>query len=171
MRLVPGLLQTSDYARAVMMATAPFATVDEIESGVAERMARKAILERPEPPTLNVIVHECVVRQPVGDIRITKEQISHLISLADSRHVNIRVLPFAAGCMAGALGAFSIFEFEEQPLVGSVEGRGGGNLVDGEELRKMVCVYDQIGAAALTKDQSVGLLMGALDAAWLHTSR
>lgn len=69
MRLVPGILQTADYARAIITATTPFMKADDIEKAVGERMARPALLERPDPPVINVLLHECVVRQPLADLR------------------------------------------------------------------------------------------------------
>lgn len=171
MRVVPGLLQTQAYAREVIRATTPFMPEADIEKAVAERMTRRSLLDHPDPPWLNVLLHEAVVRQPVGDLDIMKEQLAYLLELSGRPYINLRILPFSAGCVAGATGPFAFFEFPDQPPVGSAEGLGGGRLLDGAELKETTCIYDRIAAAALTPEQSAGLLRGALSALWIHPTR
>jgi len=171
MRLIPGLLQTAEYARVIVAATQPRAAPEKIEQVVADRMARQAILDRPEPPLLHVTLHECVVRQPLADASVTKRQIDHLLDLADRPNVTLRVLPYASACVAGASGPFFLFEFADQPPMGSAEGYGEGRMVDGNELIDLQLIYDRIGSAALTEEQSTGLLAGAWDAVWTSRAR
>lgn len=171
MRLVPGLLQTPEYARVVVRATQPRAADETVEEVVADRMARQLILDRPNPPILSITLHESVVRQPLPDTAIARRQIEHLMELARRPYVTLRVLPYAAACIAGASGPFYIFGFADQPDVGTAEGRGLGRLIDGEELTDLSLIYDRLTAAALTEERSIGLLTGAWDAVWTSTTR
>lgn len=171
MRLVPGLLQTADYARLIVKATQPRATDEKVEEVVADRMARQLILDRPNPPILSVTLHESVVRQPLPDVGVARRQIEHLIEFAKCPYVTLRILPYPAACLAGSSGPFFIFSFADQPDIGTAEGRGAGRLIDGDELTDLALIYDRITAAALTEEQSIGLLTGAWDAVWTSTTR
>ncbi len=98
--LVPGLLQTPGYARAVL-ATRPKSTEEEIEDLVAARLARQAILERNDPPLLWVVIDEAVLHRPVGTRKVMRDQLLHLVQMSARPNVTIQVVPYSAGAHSG----------------------------------------------------------------------
>ena len=94
--LVPGLLQTPEYARAVL-ATRPRTTADELEALVAARLSRQVILDRKDPPLLWVLLDEGVLHRPVGTPAVMHAQLLRLAELCDAPYVSLQVIPFSAG--------------------------------------------------------------------------
>lgn len=116
--LVPGLLQTQAYMRFVVQQDLNNETdsPEEIERRVTLRQHRQSILTRetPEPPTLDVILNEAILRRPIGDTDLWVEQLNHLLAVADLPAVRLRVIPFAAGFNHGVLtGSYSILRFPQ----------------------------------------------------------
>ncbi|MBF6194300.1 Scr1 family TA system antitoxin-like transcriptional regulator [Nocardia implantans] len=111
-QFVPGLLQTADYARAVIQ----LGNIDETERRVAIRMRRQQILYRAAAPTLWAVIDENALRRPVGGAEVLREQIEHLVEMADRPTIRIQVLPYAAGGHSAAGGPFSILRFPEPEL-------------------------------------------------------
>jgi transcriptional regulator with XRE-family HTH domain len=111
-QFVPGLLQTHDYARSVVV----LGNGDETERRVAVRMRRQQILTRASAPTLWAVIDENALRRPVGGVRVLRDQIEHLIKVADLPNVRIQVLPYSAGGHSAAGGPFSILRFAEPEL-------------------------------------------------------
>lgn len=120
--LVPGLLQTPDYAREVHRARNPDASDAEIARSVGVRMERQGILTREDPPApqLHVILNEAVVLRQVGGPTVMSEQLARLRTAAQQPNINIEILPLAAGAHAAMETAFVILDFpdpEEDPPV------------------------------------------------------
>jgi hypothetical protein len=113
-QFVPGLLQTEDYARAVIMLG--YSNPHEISRRVALRMARQAVLARPDPPSLAIVLDEALLRRPIGGSRAMREQLKHLIEMSQRPNVTIQVVPFRAGGHAAAGGPFSLLHFAEHDL-------------------------------------------------------
>jgi len=113
-QFVPGLLQTEDYARAVTMLG--YSNPKEIIRRVKLRMARQAILSRPNPPSLWVVLDEAVLRRPIGGLAAMRAQLKHLIEMSQRPNVTVQVIPFKAGGHAAAGGAFSLLRFAEHDL-------------------------------------------------------
>lgn len=111
-QFIPGLLQTADYARSVIM----LGNDDETERRVAVRMRRQKILHRRAAPTLWAVIDENALRRPVGGMKVLREQIQHLITISDMPNVRIQVLPYSAGGHSAAGGPFSILRFPEPEL-------------------------------------------------------
>ncbi|MEU1283140.1 helix-turn-helix transcriptional regulator [Kitasatospora sp. NPDC005856] len=110
--LIPGLLQTADYARAVTRKLQPEGTAEEINALVDVRMARQnAALRREEPLKLWAIVDEAALRRVVGSRAIMAKQLQQLISASKEPNVTLQVVPFEAGAHPGVLGSFAIMEF------------------------------------------------------------
>ncbi len=103
--LVPGLLQTEAYARAVLGWGGLF-NADEVEQRTQSRMERQAILSGSRPPQFFVMVDEAVLRRCVGGPAVMAEQFAHLVQLAERPHVHIQAVPFSAGAHAGLAGGF-----------------------------------------------------------------
>ena len=95
-QVVPGLLQTEGYIRAITVASFPAATDDFTERSVALRLARQQLLRRPDPPEYWVVLDETVLRRPIGGHKVMRAQLEHLIKAAEQPNVTIQVIPFAA---------------------------------------------------------------------------
>ncbi|MFI7153838.1 helix-turn-helix domain-containing protein [Nonomuraea sp. NPDC050022] len=108
--LVPGLLQTARYARAVIGAGLRGASEDEVESRVAVRLARQSLL-REGRLHLSAIVDEAAIRRLVGDRSVMEEQIDHIAEMSKLANVSFQVIPYSAGAHPGMTGSFSILEF------------------------------------------------------------
>ncbi len=115
--VVPGLLQTAEYARAVIQGVAPTVSAAELDTLVAARMARQAVLSRANAPQFFALVDEAALRRPLGEPGVMHRQLQHLLSTAEQPHVTLRVVPLAAGAHAGLRGPFVILEFAEEPAL------------------------------------------------------
>jgi hypothetical protein len=166
--LVPGLFQTEEYARAVIRAAQPMMSDEAFEAGAAMRLQRQSILDLPNPPLIWGVLHEAVVKQPVGNVEITRAQLKRLVELARMPHVNLQILTSTAVELAGCTGPFTMFEIPEQPQVDFAEGRRVGRLIDQkDELSEVSLAYDRLRAAALSPEASIGMIVGAMGQIWI----
>lgn len=115
-QFVPGLLQSREYARAVVMIGHGAAGLDEIDRRVDVRMARQQLLTRPGAPHLWAVLDEAVLRRPIGGATVMRTQIAALIDATKLPNVTIQIVPFSAGGHAAAGGAFSILRFPDAEL-------------------------------------------------------
>lgn len=112
--VVPGVLQTREYAEAVMRGGPSELTEKEMRQRVDVRMERQGVLTHPvEPLQLLAIMDEAAIRRPVGGEKVMRAQLRRLMEVAELPNVTVQVLPFAAGAHAGTLGSFAILEFPE----------------------------------------------------------
>ncbi|WP_179956670.1 DUF5753 domain-containing protein [Amycolatopsis anabasis] len=116
--IVPGLLQTESYVRALMAGGANLPP-GEIDDRVAARLARQEeLFNRPHPPRLTFLIHESVLRLAVGGAQVMSEQLHHLLRMSVRPNISIRVIPAARGAHAGTAGSFNLLEFADLgPLV------------------------------------------------------
>lgn len=161
-QFVHGLLQTEDYARALLSAGNPHARADATERRVALRMQRQELLSREPPPRLWVVMDETVLRWPIGGAAVMRAQIDHLIALNARPHVTLQLMPFASGPHpAMSAGAFHIFRFRarELPDIVYLGGLVGAVYLDKHE---DVLVYrealDRLGAQAAPASRTETLL-------------
>ena len=126
-QVVPGLLQTEGYIRAITVASFPAATDDFTERTVALRLARQQPLGRPDPPECWVVLDETVLRRPIGGHKVMRAQLEHLVKAAGQPKVTIQVIPFAAGWHPALYGMFNIFRFPaaQLPNIVYTEALGG----------------------------------------------
>ena len=115
-QFVPGLLQTDDYAHAVITYGNPGAGAEEIERRVSLRMKRQQLLTRPDAPQLWAVVDEAALRRPIGGPAVMAAQLEHLIKASELPNVTLQVLPFQVGAHAAEAGAFTILRFPEPDL-------------------------------------------------------
>jgi transcriptional regulator with XRE-family HTH domain len=157
--LVPGLLQTEDYARAIFR-TRFGVTDDEVEELVTARLKRQEILARDNPPALWIIVDESVLRRPVGGQYVMRDQINRLLDAARRPHVSIQVIPANVGAHRGLwAGGFAVADFENAPEVGYQETAAQGQLVDHhEDVETLVDCWDMLVREALPWAISQSLL-------------
>ncbi|MEG3636324.1 helix-turn-helix transcriptional regulator [Micromonospora sp. S2-005] len=115
-QFVPGLLQTREYARAVVLLGHSTAGPEEIDRRVDLRMRRQELLTRPRPPRLWAVVDEAALRRPIGGPQVMRGQLEALLEATRTPNVRLQVIPFAAGGHAAAGGAFTILRFGDQDL-------------------------------------------------------
>lgn len=115
-QFMPCLLQTEDYARAITQVRHLHVPAQEVDRRVALRMARQEFLTQPGAPDLWVALDEAAFRRPLGDRRVQRAQLLHLIEMAQLANVTLQVVPFAAGGHAAAGGPFTILRFSEPDL-------------------------------------------------------
>ena len=130
-QVVPGLLQTEDYARGTMDLSEPAETLDARTAG---RISRQAILTREKPPELMWVLDESVLRRPVGGDKTMVEQIDHLIDIAQSPHVQVRIMPFNRITPVALVGGLILLSFEKEADLLYFETGSVGQLIDREDV-------------------------------------
>ncbi|MEW2300780.1 helix-turn-helix transcriptional regulator [Streptomyces sp. NPDC006655] len=113
---VTGLLQTNAYARHVLSGGFPHDSDEDLARRVNLRLRRQALLERPDAPTLWVVMEEAVLHRVVGGPEVMREQIERLLEVSELKHVSVDVVPFTAGAHMGACAPFTYFRFAEPEL-------------------------------------------------------
>jgi hypothetical protein len=160
-QLVPGLLQTEDYLRAVVGDARLQDSPEELERRVALRLGRQALLERADAPRLWAVVDEAALRRPVGGRQVMRAQLERLIEATKLPNVTLQVLPFAAGAHPAMVGAFSVLRFADQELpdVVYVEDLNNATYLDKrDEVERYLDVMERLCAAAEAPAQTAGLL-------------
>ena len=160
--LVPGLLQTEPYMRAVIRAIRPDVTEADVELRVRARINRqKLITEESNPPEYWAVLDEAVLTRVVGGPEAMRDQLKKLVELASLPHVTLQVVPFSAGAHAGMEAPFLILGFPEQadPDVVYVENSTSGvYLEQPEDVHRYTLMFDHLRAAALKPDDTVELV-------------
>jgi transcriptional regulator with XRE-family HTH domain len=165
--LVPGLLQTRAYAQAVAQRRQGFSG-EEYERFIDLRMARQAVLTRKDPPRARFLLEEAVLRRPMDDPAVRRDQLLHLAAVAGRSNVTVRVVPLAAGLTAGVGLSFSLLHFDgpEHGPVAHVDLLPGGHFIRRPaEVRHFLDVFESLLGSALRPAESVALVR-ALGAHW-----
>lgn len=156
--VVPGLLQSEEYARAIFR-TELMTSDEEIDEQVGARMKRQEVLARSEPPMVWIIIDEAVVRRQIGGRHVMCEQLGRLVKAARQPNVVVQVIPASVGAHRGLEGGFAIADFADGPSVGYREGAGGGHMVEGSAgLRVLDRIWDTLRGDTLPRAASVSLL-------------
>lgn len=165
--LVPGLLQTRDYARLLFTAWQPDADEDESERLVEARMERQEILDRPKPPILWVVLDEAVLRRCVGSEQVMREQLLHLAEMADRPRITIQIVPARVAVHPGLLGAFIIASIEGEPDIVYLETASSGQTVGTPSvIGQITLAWESLRSVALPKDESRDLILRVADELW-----
>jgi transcriptional regulator with XRE-family HTH domain len=158
---VPGLLQTPEYARAVLASTVPPLSGRDLERAVTLRMTRQRVLDRPDPLRVWAVVDESALRRQVGDDgQVHREQVEHLLELVERPNVALQVLPIMSRVHAGG-GAFSILRFADPDLpdVVYVEQLVSALYIDKPEpVERYTEVMDRLSVHAVTPEATVEFL-------------
>ncbi|WP_327310728.1 helix-turn-helix domain-containing protein [Streptomyces sp. NBC_01243] len=154
-----GLLQTPEYARAVIRAAFPRETEEQIERRVELRIRRQVVIERDEPPLLWVVIHEAVLRACVGGRAVMIGQLEHLIAQMTSPHVTVQVLPYKAGAAPSHL-PFTLLSLNDAPHAVYAETPTHGGQVDDSPsvVATAVGMFDRLRMAALSEEESLTLI-------------
>lgn len=131
--VVPGLLQTPDYTRALIR-DGHGITEDKLDRFVDSRRERQQILDRPQPPTVSFLIDEAVLGRAVGGVAVMQEQLRHLLRMSERPEISIRVLPLALGAHAGLRGPFVLLRFaaENDPDIVYIENRRGDSIFEND---------------------------------------
>ncbi len=162
--VVPGLLQTEGYARAVLRAAPHAGRGEDIDRQVALRMQRQAILDQASPPEVWLVISESVLRMRVGGLAVMRAQLRRLADLAAQPSLTIQVLPFGTAAQVQAISPFTMLEFADaaDPAVVYLEHLTGGVFVENEdEVRRYRVVFDHLRAEALGTVESADLITRA----------
>ncbi|MFI5679184.1 helix-turn-helix domain-containing protein [Streptomyces cellulosae] len=162
--VVPGLLQTAEYARAITVAANPFVTDDYVEEKVTGRMERARILTDATRPEYWVILHESALRVPVGGPGAMADQLEHIARLMRERTAVVTVLPYTAGAHPSMGGMLQLMEFDDAPPVAYTETSFSGMVVDDPAVVKRAQrAYDLLRVAALSPSASLALVESAAE--------
>lgn len=160
--IVPGFLQTGDYARAVITGTRPALEPGEVDRRVSARAARQeALFGRDDPPQIHVVLDEVALRRQVGGPQTMAAQLDALAQASTRPTMTLQVLPFARGVSAGMEGEFVILAFPdpEDPPVAYVEGLMGDVYLESEEeLDVYGLAWAHVADAALSPEESASLI-------------
>ncbi|MGW5122834.1 helix-turn-helix domain-containing protein [Streptomyces sp. NPDC004069] len=158
--LIPGLLQTDSYARAVVRATHPLAADEEVEEKVAARMARRRLFEdNHNTPEYWAILPESLLRQPILPPQQAAEQLEHIAALARRRRIIPQILPWNCGPYPLMLGTAMVMTFPDAPPLVYTEAQYSGDTIDDPALVKQYRkAYDRLRAAALPPEASLTLI-------------
>lgn len=166
--LVPGLLQTEAYARAVL-STRPNTAEADIDGLVAARIARQEVLTRedPAPPLLWVLLDEGVLYRPVAPAEVMLAQLLHLVQSSRLPNVTVNVVPYAAGGHSGLLGAFVIADVRDAPGIVFMEDVSGGRVAEEASVVSEVMLrFDALRSEALPKGASRDLIESVAKERW-----
>jgi transcriptional regulator with XRE-family HTH domain len=165
--LVPGLVQTADYARALFQAWRSADTDDELDQLIDARMARQLILDRPKPPMLWIVIDEAVLHRCIGSPEITRDQLLRLADLAQRPKVTIQVVPGEVGAHVGLLGAFAIATFDHAPAIVYMESPDQGQTTDKHATVAAISLtFDTLRAEALPRGASRDLILKVAEQRW-----
>jgi transcriptional regulator with XRE-family HTH domain len=158
-QVLPGLLQTEAYVRAVFDSRVPILDPDDIAMQIAVRLQRQDILQRRVPPVVSFVLSEATVRDRFGGDEVHRGQLRHLRVCADVPGITIQVLPLGLTGHAGLSGPFVLLETPEHELLAYAESQRGGHLVhDSDELSILAARYAMLRTQALNTIETKGLL-------------
>jgi hypothetical protein len=156
---IHGLLQTPEYARGLLLMRRPAYTHDEIERFIAARVARKAVFERDPAPEISCVLEEWTLRRPLGGKPVLCRRLEHLLEAAQSRNVELQVMPTDREEHAGLAGGIEVLRFEDGAAVGRSPVVANGRPVSApRQLRILELRYGIIRAQALSPRESMAFI-------------
>lgn len=156
---IHGLLQTPEHARALFEVSQSAYTETELERLVTARMSRKSIFDRSPRPALSFVQEEVTLRRQVGGTMVWRQQLEHLLEVAQLRNVTLQVMPTDSGAHPGLSGKIEVLKFEDGTATGRSDGAFSGRPTsDPKELRILELRYSTIRAQALTPRESLAFI-------------
>ncbi|MEU4920124.1 helix-turn-helix transcriptional regulator [Streptomyces parvus] len=163
--VVPGLLQTPEYARALLSVGHTLRDAEHLEERLAARLDRQVRLTGPDRPELWIILDEAVLRRPVGGAAVMRGQLEKLLRMAEEPNVTIQVLPFDQGAHGSLGGSLTVLVMPDGTEVAYTEGAHYGQLTEEpDEVERFVLTYDQLRAMALPPLMSLAMIRSVLEA-------
>ena len=162
--LVPGLLQTEEYARAVLSVGTTLSSEEQLEERLTARMGRQERLRSADRPQLWVVLDEAVLRRPVGGRAVMCEQLERLLEVAAEPHITLQVLPFDQGAHDAMGGSLTILALPGGSEVAYTEGAHYGQLIEEpSEIERFALTYDRLRAAALPPLMSLDMIRSVME--------
>ena len=153
-QVIPGLIQTEDYARAANRDTSPGISEAELNEMIKSRMRRQVILEN-NPPLIYMVLEATAVTRVIGSRRILSEQLARVLLLMEKRVVRLQVVPPNPGTHPGAAGSFRVYSFADKPMVASAEHQQGEVQMDAtRKVQGCLAVFSAVQAEAMSPGQS-----------------
>ncbi|CAL9560731.1 helix-turn-helix domain-containing protein [Streptomyces sp. enrichment culture] len=153
---IHGLLQTEEYARALLRTWRPAYSPDELERMTVARMARKSVFERSPAPEFSFVLEEVTLRRPIGGTMVLRRQLEHMLDMAKLPYVELQVMPTASASHPGTGGLVEVLKFADGTGMGRTDGDFGGCPVSQpRQLRVLDLRYGIIRAQALTPEESL----------------
>jgi DNA-binding XRE family transcriptional regulator len=164
--IVPGLLQTADYARALFIGERSNLGDEALDELVGARLARQGIFDRPESPHLWVVLDEAVLHRLIGTPKTTHDQLVHLADMSERSYVLIQVVPASVGAHAGLACAFMIGSVDGEPDVLLFEAVEDQTIKDAEVIRKAAVAFDLVRGDTLSRSASQDLILKVANEQW-----
>ncbi|MEV0404547.1 helix-turn-helix transcriptional regulator [Actinoallomurus sp. NPDC050550] len=160
--VIPGLLQTEDYARAVLRLGKPSPL--DLEGQVGARRARQKVLAREDPPLFHAVLDEAVIRRAVGGPKVMHDQLMRLVELSQCDEIIIQVIPFSAGAHAGFAGAGIVLASVDGTDVAYVDNALRGDVIEKpEDVAAIRRLWQMLSAKALPEEASIELIARAAE--------
>ncbi|WP_309143989.1 helix-turn-helix transcriptional regulator [Streptomyces sp. PKU-MA01144] len=158
--VVPGMLQTASYARALYEVRVPAYEPEEIDRYVEMRLELQTVLDRKPRPTVSYVVEEAALLRPIGGEAVLKEQLSHLLeSIRVRKHLTVQVMPTRRTLHAGLHGPLQLLSTRDGRNLGYAEGHGGDTLISKpEEVNRLIDLFGVLRAQALSPWESADLI-------------
>ncbi|MFD5618059.1 helix-turn-helix domain-containing protein [Streptomyces yangpuensis] len=154
--VVPGLLQTEEYTRALYGVRRPTFSEGDVERLVTARLARQSVIHRDPAPLLTVVQEEAVLRRPIGGKMVLRRQLEHLLEVGSLRHVELQVMPTSVEEHTGLAGSFKVMRLSDGTTVGHNEVQLVSRLItEPKEVQILDMRYGMIRAQALTPRESL----------------
>jgi len=156
---IPGLLQTADYARAMILGGSPYIKPVDVGPRVESRLARQSILTKNNPPKVDLILDETALRRVVGNRKIMARQLRALLEFAELPNLRLWIVPFDRGGSIGFDYPFYLMDFQHGNSVVFLENTASGLFIeDKEEIDYFQYHAGRLGRAALNPDESAGFV-------------
>ncbi|MEU4163415.1 helix-turn-helix transcriptional regulator [Actinoplanes sp. NPDC026670] len=165
--VVPGLIQTEAYARAMTSEDAFKPSTAAVEQRVAVRMERQKLITEGRL-RLAAVMDEAVLHRQIGGAEVMHEQLSAMLAAARLRNVTLQVIPFREGAYASMLSSFAILNFPNNPGVVYIEGLTGDLYAEGDDVQRCTTVFNDLRSSALSPSASLEMIKKIRDAEHQH---
>lgn len=164
--LVPGLLQTTDYARALFLGGLLNPSEDAIDQLVAARLARQSIFDRPDPPNLWIVLDEIVLHRLIGTPKTMYDQLLQVADMSMRSYMCVQVVPASSGAHAGLAGSFYIASVRGKPDLLYMDAVEGVTIERSALVRKATIEFDLVRSDALARNASRDLILKVAEERW-----
>ena len=164
--LVPGLLQTTDYARALFLGGLLNPSEDAIDQLVAARLARQSIFDRPDPPNLWIVLDEIVLHRLIGTPKTMYDQLLQVADMSMRSYICVQVVPASTGAHAGLAGSFYIASVRGKPDLLYMDAVEGVTIERSALVRKATIEFDLVRSDALARNASRDLILKVAEERW-----
>ena len=164
--IIPGLLQTADYGRALFRADMLNTGDEAIDQLVATRLGRQRIFDRPDPPNLWIVLDESALHRLIGTPKTTYDQLVQVADMSMRSYICVQVVPASTGAHAGLSGSFYIASTEGKPDVLYVDAVEGMTIERNSLVRKAAITFDLVRSDALTRNDSRDLILKVAEERW-----